>query len=81
MWNEFEMKADEIKKQWLLENEKICLCKGIPRKRFTAAIRSGVTSVEEINEIVGSGSGDCKGERCRPKIEQLLKDLSDSNGK
>jgi len=75
------MKADEIKKQWLLENEKICLCKGIPRKRFTAAIRSGVTSVEEINEIVGSGSGDCKGERCRPKIEQLLKDLFDSNGK
>ncbi len=75
------MKPDEIKKQWLLQNEKICLCKGISRKRFTAAIRSGVTSVGEINEIVGSGSGDCKGERCRPKIEQFLKDLSDSNGK
>jgi len=75
------MKAAEIKKQWLLQNEKICLCKAIPRKRFTEAIRSGATSVEEINEIVGSGSGDCKGERCGPKIEQLLKDISDSNEK
>jgi bacterioferritin-associated ferredoxin len=72
------MKTAEIKKQWLLQNEKICLCKAIPRKQFTAAIRSGATSVEEINKIVGSGSGDCKGERCGPKIEQLLKDLSDS---
>ena len=71
------MKAAEIKKQWLLQNEKICLCKAIPRKQFTAAIISGATSVEEINKIVGSGSGDCKGERCRPKIEQLLKGFSD----
>ena len=75
------MKAAEIKKQWLLQNEKICLCKAIPRQRFTEAIRSGATSVEEINQIVGSGSGDCKGERCGPKIEQLLKDISDSNEK
>ena len=75
------MKAAEIKKQWLLQNEKICLCKAIPRQRFTEAIRSGANSVEEINEIVGSGSGDCKGERCGPKIEQLLKDISDSNEK
>jgi len=72
------MKAKELKKQWVLQNEKICLCKAIPRKRFTAAIRSGAISVKEINKIVGSGRGDCKGERCRPRIEELLKVFSDS---
>ena len=74
------MNDDEIKQEWLQQNEKICLCKAIPRKRFTAAIRAGANSVEEINEIVGSGSGDCKGDRCRPKIEQLLKTFSGSSG-
>ena len=74
------MKASEIKKQWLLQNKKICLCKAIPRRRFTAAIRSGATSVEEINRIVGSGSGDCKGERCRPGIEKLLNDFLKNPG-
>ena len=75
------MKAAEIKKQWLLQNEKICLCKAIPRQRFTEAIRSGANSVEEINAIVGSGSGDCKGERCRPRIEKLLNDFFKDSGK
>ena len=69
------MNEAEIKKNWLLQNEKICLCKAIPRKRFLAAIRSGAGSVEEINKIVGSGDGDCRGERCGPKIEQLLRDF------
>jgi bacterioferritin-associated ferredoxin len=75
------MRANEIKEQWVLQNEKICLCKAIPRKRFIAAIRSGATSVEEINKIVGSGSGDCKGERCHPRIAELLKTFLDSTGK
>lgn len=63
---------EDIKKEWLLLNEKICICRGIPRKSFIAAIRAGARSLQEINTIVGSGSGDCKGERCGPKIEQLL---------
>jgi bacterioferritin-associated ferredoxin len=63
---------EDIKIQWLLQNEKVCICKGIPRKRFVEAIKSGVQSVEEINRIVGSGSGDCKGERCGPQIDKLL---------
>jgi bacterioferritin-associated ferredoxin len=75
------MKTAEIKKQWLLQNEMICLCKAIPRKRFTAAIKSGATSVEEINKIVGSGAGDCKGERCHPVIKQLINDFLKSIGK
>ncbi|UCD65438.1 MAG: (2Fe-2S)-binding protein [Deltaproteobacteria bacterium] len=66
------MNSEDIKKQWLLQNEKICICKGIPRKRIMEVIKSGSSSLQEINRIVGSGSGDCKGERCGPKIEELL---------
>ena len=36
------------------------------------AIKKGATSLQEVNRIVGSGSGDCKGERCGPRIEELL---------
>ena len=63
---------EEIRKQWLQGNEKICICKGIARKRFIAAMETGALSLQEINRVVGSGSGDCKGERCGPKIEKLL---------
>jgi bacterioferritin-associated ferredoxin len=64
---------DEIKKQWLLHNEKICLCMGISRKHFVKAIKSGASTLEEINKVVGSGEGECSGERCRLKLEQLIK--------
>ena len=63
---------EEIRKQWLQGNEKICICKGIARKRFIAAIEAGALSLQEINRVVGSGGGDCKGERCGSKIEKLL---------
>ena len=63
---------ENIRRQWLLQNEKVCICKGLPRKIFIAAIKAGALSLQEINRIVGSGSGDCNGERCGPKIEKLL---------
>ena len=53
------MDADQIKKEWLLQNEKICLCKAIPRKRIIAAISKGADSVAAVNAVVGSGSGEC----------------------
>ena len=67
-----KMEPEDIKREWLLQNEKICICKAIPRKHFLEAIQKGASSLQEINRIVGSGSGDCKGERCGPKIESLL---------
>jgi bacterioferritin-associated ferredoxin len=66
------VKPEDIKKLWLLQNEIICICKSIPRKRFLAAITSGAYFVQEVNRLVGSGSGDCRGERCGPKIEALI---------
>ena len=66
------MDSEELKKNWLLQNEKICICKGIPRKRFIDAINKGASTLAEINSTVGSGSGECHGERCGLKIEILL---------
>ena len=66
------MDPEDIKVEWLLQNEKVCICKGIPRKRFLEAIKNGASSLQEVNRIVGSGSGECKGERCSAEIERLL---------
>ncbi len=66
------MDSEDLKREWLVQNEKICICKGIPRKRFREAFKKGASSLSEVNRLVGSGSGDCKGERCGPKIESLL---------
>ena len=73
--------SEEIMMEWLLRNEKICLCKGIPRKRFLEAIKAGARSLQEINSIIGSGNGDCNGERCGPKIEKLLNEYHVANKK
>lgn len=52
---------------------KVCLCKAISRSTIKKAIKSGARTVEEIQKITGAGSGGCKGHRCTPKIEELLK--------
>lgn len=75
------MDPEELKRQWLLQNEKICICKGIPRKRFIEAMARGAATLEEINMVVGSGMGDCKGERCGPRIEKLLAEYLEAASK
>ncbi len=52
---------------------KVCLCKAIPRSTIKQAIRNGATTLEAVQKATGAGSGGCKGYRCTPKIEQLLK--------
>lgn len=65
--------SDEDKKKMVLDKmTKVCICKAIPRSKIKEAIKSGATTVEEVNKIVGSGSGGCKGRRCGPKIEELI---------
>jgi len=71
---------EDIRKEWLEQNEKVCICKGIPRKRFIAAIESGALTMQDVNRIVGSGSGECQGERCGPKIKSLLIAYHDVTG-
>ncbi|GAA0123435.1 MAG: (2Fe-2S)-binding protein [Clostridium argentinense] len=65
--------SDEEKKQMVLDKmTKVCICKAIPRSKIKETIKSGAKTVEEVNKIVGSGSGGCKGRRCGPKIEELI---------
>ncbi|MBU3146121.1 (2Fe-2S)-binding protein [Clostridium sp. CF012] len=52
---------------------KVCLCKAIPRSTIKKAIQNGATTVEEVQKATGAGTGGCKGHRCTPKIEELLK--------
>ncbi|SUY48386.1 NAD(P)H-nitrite reductase [Clostridium putrefaciens] len=56
---------------------KVCLCKAIPRSKIKEAIKSGATTVEEVQKATGAGSGGCSGRRCTPKIEVLLEKYSD----
>lgn len=55
---------------------KVCLCKAIPRSKMKEAIKSGATTVEEVQKATGAGSGGCSGRRCTPKIEVLLERYS-----
>lgn len=51
---------------------KVCLCKAIPRSTIKRAIQNGAKTVEDIQRVTGAGSGGCKGQRCTPKILQIL---------
>jgi len=52
---------------------KVCLCKAIPRATIKKAIKNGARTVEEVQKVTGAGSGGCKGHRCTPKIEEIIK--------
>jgi len=76
----YAVDSEDIKKQWLLQNEMICICKAIPRKRFMEVLKSGVSSVQEVNRLIGSGRGDCRGERCAIRIEALIAEYQQVTG-
>ena len=75
------MKSEDVRGKWLQDNTKVCICKGIPRKRFVAAIKSGSVSLQAVHQAVGSGSGECRGERCSPVILALLDEYLGSHKK
>ena len=49
-----------------------CICMGIKLYRIIDVIEQGASSFEEISRITGIGQGDCKGQRCREKVAELL---------
>jgi bacterioferritin-associated ferredoxin len=51
----------------------VCICKGIKLGRISDAIRAGAKTVQEVNRATGSGRGECKATRCRPVIEEMLR--------
>ncbi|WP_291635780.1 (2Fe-2S)-binding protein [Clostridium sp.] len=52
---------------------KICLCKAIPRSTIKKAIKNGARTIEEVQKVTGAGTGGCNGNRCTPKIDEILK--------
>jgi NAD(P)H-nitrite reductase large subunit len=63
-----------MKEQQIIDGLKlICLCKGIKKSVYLKHIKTGLTTVEELKKATGAGSGSCKGERCTPRIIELLK--------
>jgi len=62
-------KEEEIKARLQV----ICICKGIKQGRICDIIQTkNCTSVDDVNQKTGSGSGGCKGRRCKPVIESIL---------
>ena len=59
----------------VIENLKvICLCKNIKKGTILKAIAAGASTLKEVNKALGSGSGDCRGERCQAKINAIVKE-------
>ena len=62
------------KEQEIIEGLRpVCVCKGIRQRTFMQKIRAGMTTVEELQRATGAGSGSCKGERCTPRIREILR--------
>ena len=51
----------------------VCICKGIKMSRICDAVANGAKTVEEVNSATGSGNGGCGATRCRPVIEEIIK--------
>lgn len=52
---------------------KTCTCKLITRAKIKEAIRNGASTIREVQEATGAGSGACRGRNCSPRIYELLK--------
>lgn len=51
---------------------KTCTCKAIPRAKIKQAIKNGASTIKEVQEATGAGSGACRGRNCSPRIKELL---------
>ena len=61
------------KEQEIIEGLKpVCICKGIKARVIQERIKAGQTTVEKLKKATGAGCGSCKGERCTPRIREIL---------
>ena len=63
----------ETKKQLLDSIKKVCICRSIKAGTIMAAIEEGSLSFEALKRKIGVGTGNCRAKRCRPKIEERIK--------
>ncbi len=51
----------------------VCICMGIGAGKIADAIKAGAITVQQVNQMTGSGAGECDATRCRPVIEDMLR--------
>ena len=52
----------------------LCICKAVSEKRFAKAVAEGATTLKDLREATGLGTGCGK---CVPQAYQLLRDTLD----
>ena len=57
----------------LLKYRPVCICNTIRYPRVKEAIDAGARTVEQVAKATGCTMGECRGERCVPVIEELLR--------
>ena len=57
----------------LLKYRPVCICNTIRYPRVRDAIDAGARTVEAVAKVTGCTTGECRGERCVPVIEELLR--------
>jgi len=55
------------------EVEYVCKCQKVTREQIEEAIAHGAYTVDMIAEATGATTGECGGVRCKPLIEDILK--------
>lgn len=68
------MTEEEIKDRY----KKVCICKSISKGTIKNAIKEGATNIQEVKRKTGATTGNCKGVRCTPVINSILKEVSES---
>lgn len=69
---------EKLKQKLTIEDIKsrikiVCICKGIKQSTICDSIINGCQTIEQVNIKTKSGSGGCKGRRCSPVIEKIIK--------
>lgn len=57
---------------------KVCICKSITRAKIKEAIKKGANTFEKIQEATGAGTGSCGATRCKPKVEELIREYEEN---
>ena len=67
------MENNNLNQDILDKLTRVCVCKSITKATIKDAIKNGADTVEKVAEVTGATKGACKGCRCKPQIEELLK--------
>ncbi|MEF9934864.1 MAG: (2Fe-2S)-binding protein [Clostridium sp.] len=56
---------------------KTCVCSVVTRHAIKTAIKDGARTFEDVKKATRAGGGNCKGARCKYKIEELIASYRD----